>query len=466
MLSLTVYIAQSQFLSKFISLNRSGIQTCLLFITWSFAIVSPIVVHGNGIQSPEITIKVGVRDDAKPFSSVDTTRASESILPGYSGYSIEVCRYVFTQMQKLPQYRNYTFKAVKTKAHSRFKQLGVAGELFMLCGPDSISADRLLDFRSSHAIFLTGMTYAYLNPRSPKFPRGNYCDHIVGVVRATTADTEGLKDLASRDLLMRFDDALDLEVEMKSERVIRGHDALITIIKSVLEDASKEQAELVEKMLNSRPHALSDEDKKRRLKLFKQSSTIENILLNTNSAKLYNALAELKNQNIGLAAKIIEKMEKEYENINEQIAKEIITDECPQGFTSMPVRKFDNHEDGIAGFCKGEVLYYLADYDILKHKVREIAGCDRDIVMNRFTRSREVYGVYFPKIDAFDTNPESHTEPEVDVANFYAEFNHILMSAMQGERSVLEDIFAKEFGVQQKSEELERFFDSFKLYTP
>jgi hypothetical protein len=38
--------------------------------------------------------------------------------------------------------------------------------------------------------------------------------------------------------------------------------------------------------------------------------------------------------------------------------------------------------------------------------------------------------------------------------------------AMQGEESEVEKIFAREFGVQQKSEELDRFFDGFKINTP
>lgn len=463
MISLKVNIVRNRILSNLFSLGRSGIQFFTSLFIWCFVIVLPDSVQGHE-QGSKLNVQVGVRDDAKPFSYVDTTRTSELILPGYSGYSIEVCRYVLTEMRKLPQYQNYTFTAVKTKAYSRFKQLGVAGELFMLCGPDSISADRLLDFRSSHAIFLTGMTYAYINPRSPKFPRGNYCEHVVGVVRATTADTEGLEDLASRDLLMRFDDALDLEVEKKSGRVIKSQLAVQEVTRDVLENARKEYAELTDQLLHSGPLTLSDEKKERRQKLFSHSRLIDSVLTETDPAALYKELAELKNKGNGLASKIIDKMKKRYEIINAEVAREIVTAECPQGFTSMPVRKFDNHGEGIAAFCRGEVLYYLADYDILKHKIKEIAGCVRDVVMNRFTRSREVYGVYFPKNDTFDTNPASPSESEVDVANFYADFNDILLSAMQGERSMLEDLFAKEFGVQRKSDELERFFDSFKYY--
>jgi len=186
--------------------------------------------------------------------------------------------------------------------------------------------------------------------------------------------------------------------------------------------------------------------------------------VNTDPALLDTAIGNLESEGMRIAGKIMDLFRKKYESINARIAKEITTDECPKGFTSMPVRKYPNHDKGIAAFCKGDVLYYLADYDLLKNKTQEIADCD--IVMNRFTRSREVYGVYFPKQDDFYTKPGLHDESVINVASFYADFNYFLLLAMQGERSKLEDLFAEEFGVQQKSEELGRFFDGFKFYTP
>lgn len=66
--------------------------------------------------------------------------------------------------------------------------------------------------------FLSGMTYAYLNPRSPRFPKGNYCDNIIGVVRGTTADKDGLRELTGKNMLMRFNKAVDLELSKQTEK--------------------------------------------------------------------------------------------------------------------------------------------------------------------------------------------------------------------------------------------------------
>jgi len=189
------------------------------------------------------------------------------------------------------------------------------------------------------------------------------------------------------------------------------------------------------------------------------------------TAHLDSVLEQLEREGVGLAAKINSWMHAEHGRINRDTARQIVTEECPEGFIRLPVRKYENHEQGIAGFCRGEVLYYLADYDILKNKIDEIASCDA--VLNRFTRSREVYGVYFRKDRVFvvDNATESSKGEQadsrllVDVASFYADFNHFLLESMQGEVSPIESIFHDVFGVQQKTQELEQFFDSAKYMT-
>ncbi|MFK8083913.1 MAG: substrate-binding periplasmic protein [Granulosicoccus sp.] len=422
------------------------------------AAFASLAVHAHGSSKRPITINVGVRHDAKPFSYVDVTSDSESILPGYSGYSIEVCRHVLKQMQLLPHYQNFEFRAADIRAMDRFKQLGVAGQLFMLCGPDSITEKRLTEHRSSHAVFLTGMTYAYLNPRSPLFPRGNHCGHVIGVVRGTTADTEGLKDIAARDLLMRFDRALDLEVSMNSARIEHSRIALFNLAKKELENSRVYLSRFYPPVPSTSPLF---EERARRLS---HINAMETMLEHTDPAIIDKALNTLEDQKNSIAGKIKDLMKATHRTINRDFAQRITTGECPRGFASLPIRKYESHNEGIAKFCEGFVLYYLADFDILKNKTQEFANCD--IVMMRFTRSREVYGVYFPKNAYFDTDPESSKDIKINVANFYADFNHFLLMAMQGEHSKLEQIFEDEFGVQQKTAELEQFFDSFKLNMP
>lgn len=428
--------------------------TLLLLVSASVSAHDP----STDTSTAPIIVNVGVRGDAKPFSYVDNTRDSESILPGFSGYSIEVCRHVLKQMQSLPRYRHFVFKATEIRARDRFKELGAGGKLFMLCGPDSITTERLLDYRSTHAVFLSGMTYAYINPRSLRFPRDAYCENVIGVVRGTTADTEGLADIASRDLLMRFDEALDLEVNKTSGRIAKARQALYDL---TVRETNAAQVLLDEYIRRDAQQGLSIDEMKWKNNRETEIPVIRKMLEQTDLGNLDKALDALVMRKNGLAGKIAELMGRQHAVINAEVAREIVTDECPQGFSALPVRKFEGHDRGIAAFCSGEVLYYLADYDILKSKTQEIADCD--IVMNRFTRSREVYGVYFSKMDTFHTDPGSPADEAINVAGFYADFNNVLLMAMQGEVSEVEKIFEREFGVQQKSEDLEHFFNGFKI---
>ena len=149
----------------------------------------------------------------------------------------------------------------------------------------------------------------------------------------------------------------------------------------------------------------------------------------------------------------------------------------------MPVKKFPNHDEGIGAFCEGKVLYYLGDYDILTRRIREFSGCE--VKMNRFTTSRELYGVFFAargRESAFkDVRPFVKRECAADFAEIdrgrqervrpkrallYAEFNTTLLRMMQGKSSLLEEAFDEEFGEKAKSKDLAEFFDGLKIVEP
>ncbi len=70
-------------------------------------------------------------------------------------------------------------------------------------------------------MFLSGMTYGYVDPNTALFPRSNYCGHIIGVVNGTTASTQGLKMLADQNLLLRFDKPLEMYLA-KYPALIKG----------------------------------------------------------------------------------------------------------------------------------------------------------------------------------------------------------------------------------------------------
>ena len=428
------------------------IKTLLIFSVTSVVVSAQELSTTSQLDdSPSVTVYVGVRDDAKPFSYIDVNRRSESVIPGYSGYSVEVCRHVLTKMKTLPKYRNLNFKAGDISANYRLKKLGEVGELFMLCGPDSITQERLVDYRASLPFFLSGMTYAYLNPQSKKFPRSNYCEHIIGVVRGTTADKDGLSDIAARGLLMRFNEALKLEINKTSERVAQSRETLRDLIAEMLNEENLKNYNFGRKSRDN--YALVDE--------YEQQVSELKLVANEDLGNLVHVVGALADRGNRLAQKVNALMRDQHKILNEEIAKEIVTDECPSGFSSLPVRKYESHDVGIKAFCNGDVLYYLADYDILQSKIEEISGCD--VVMNRFTRSREVYGAFFSKDDLFVTKTDDNTEVEINAAGFYADFNNFLTMSMQGQFSDVERIFSEEFTSQKMSDELANFFESLKI---
>jgi len=191
----------------------------LLLSTISGQLTAAHLQNAAKHNAAQQVVYVGVREDAKPFSYRATDGAKEPILAGFGGFMVEVCRHVLKQMKEMPDYQHLQFRALATNAADRFAELDAHGHFLMLCGPDSITRKRMKNYRASHPLFKSGMTYAYLNPRSPKFPRAAYCSHIIGVVRGTTADLQGLDDLAGRDILMRFDSAVDLELNKTHERL-------------------------------------------------------------------------------------------------------------------------------------------------------------------------------------------------------------------------------------------------------
>ena len=487
-------------------------------------------------DAPRLIVQVGVREDARPFSYETPTGSAERVLAGFSGYMINVCRHILKQMKTQPEYANLEFMSSKVSANKRFDDLNDNKVLF-LCGPDSITDDLLDRFRPTLPVFLSGMTYAYLNPRSPHFPKGNYCGNVIGVVRGTTADKDGLRELIGKNMLMRFNKAVDLELGKQTEKNIEADKQMRSIIKEVIEEFRLNHSNL-ESDVESLNKILDDHDPERihididQLKNTKLSGLINKRMseryktINSDIAKTIEAdkqmrstinevIEELRqNQsnlesdvetlnevlddrdperihinidqlaNTKLSGLINKRMSKRYKTINSDIAKTIQTDECPRGFDNMPIRKYNDHSDGVKNFCDGEVLYYLGDFDIINNKIREYSHCDAK--MNRFTRTKEVYGVFFSVRDkyfacnpenfetltsCFESAQEKNSEEQmpqdditsIDVVQFRSEFNRLLFKAMQGKESAIERIFSETFIGQEKTADLHEFFQNFKI---
>lgn len=193
------------------------------------AVPSPGRAQGSGEADAarERVIVVGVREDAKPFSYRGHTDASEQVLEGYRGYMVEICRRVLREVVASGPFEGFVVEGRVLRADRRFEALDT-GEVDLLCGPDSITAARLRTHSVSQPMFVSGLTYAYVDPTTDLFPRGPYCGNVVGVLRGTTAASVGLRRLADENVLLRFDEALEAYLALSPERESDVEDIVAT----------------------------------------------------------------------------------------------------------------------------------------------------------------------------------------------------------------------------------------------
>jgi len=271
---------------------------------------------------PRGQIIVGVRPDARPFSYRTASRLDESTLPDFGGYMIEICRRVLADMTTgSGPFHNFIVVAREVDVANRFHALETES-VDMLCGPDSITPNRLAAYNVSHPVFLSGLTWVTIEDED--FPRRAHCDAIIGLLARTTAETIGLQVLADNNELFRFDEAL----EQYLAKVRRGgntrHD------RSLLSNLQK----FLSKNLNAPSQARTS-----------GLQWVEPVRPGT-----------------------------------------IKTEECPNGFNSGPVVQFSSHSAGLKALCSGDIFYYLGDRDILRSKVAGMPSCLFDVKPETMTR--------------------------------------------------------------------------------
>lgn len=407
------------------------------------------------------TIRVGLRQDAKPFSYPNEDLNSLSILQQHKGFMVAVCRKVLKKMMESPRYAGVEIEPVLVSAKTRFDDL-LTGKVDLLCGPDSITSERLEKYNVSHPMFLSGMTYGYVNPTSRKFPYSEYCGNVLGVVNNTTAEATGIRQMSQEGVLLRFDRAVDLNLALDAERY-----------QILLDKADNKRPKWNETFSRASEFFHSNSDKPNLCmtepECGKIALSIEYLCCTFNPDRREQYIED----------KVTGYMNDEGVNtaVQTEISKRIVTSECPNGFTQgMPVRKFKNHNEGIKAFCDGEVLYYLGDYDILRAKVREHANCDA--VFNRFTTNKEVYAAFFrpgdvpqpqkicnlprPDTDDAETSQSDYLS-EADSARLYADFNRSLLRLMQSDDDILGEVYKSEFKGESMSADLRAFFSNFRV---
>jgi len=353
-------------------------------------------------------IVVGVRADSPPFSYRSASRGEERILKDYGGYLVEICRRVLSEMVSSGPFEGYEVVPVDVTAGDRFDLLD-EGHIDMLCGPDSITLDRLERYNASHPVFLSGITFASID--TARFPRGYYCKAVIGLVEDTTAQSEGLRAIADQDALGLYDKVLDefLAISAGRESSVPPSEPLASF------------GRLSERVVN-----------------LAKSSTDAGGAPATPSAGHQPARGrEAMSDPSTVTAPV-----------------------CRSGFEVSPVVFYDHHQQGVDDLCNARILYYVADFDILKRRLRD-SGCEH--VMHRRTLTREAYGILFRRST---TLPRSGAglRPSIDSA-LYAEFNNVLLRKMQRMENILDYQFEAEFEGVEPTDELRQLFDSFKFVT-
>jgi len=267
-------------------------------------------------------IIVGVRRDARPFSYRTAARHNEEVFPDFGGYMIEICRRVLSDMTRgVGPFRDFTVVTREVGVAGRFDALENEN-VDMLCGPDSITPNRLEKYNVSHPMFLSGLTWVTVE--NDEFPQGAYCKAVLGLLARTTAETVGLQVLADRNELFRFDQALEQYLALA-----RGGGNTRTDTSLLSEVAG---------LISGYPRGQSPADQPHR-------TWVEPIDSST-----------------------------------------IVTKECPGGFKSGPVVQFSSHDDGLEALCNGEIFYYLGDRDILRSKEVGFASCGLDVKTKTMTK--------------------------------------------------------------------------------
>ena len=187
--------------------SHCGYRFAFVLIIIIFA-YQPLVI-ANTAQATQV-IYVGVREDAEPFSYKADRYRGLNVLPGYGGYMIEICRRVLKDMIESGPFAGATVKPIPVTSDERFDALDATKDIDtlyvdMLCGPDSITLERLEKYNASHPVFLSGITFL----RVRELPQTRHCKAVIGLVKDTTAQDVGLRLLARSGELVRFDQAID-----------------------------------------------------------------------------------------------------------------------------------------------------------------------------------------------------------------------------------------------------------------
>jgi len=201
-------------------------------------------------------IRLGVREDAKPFSYKDTDGTSK-------GYVVDLCRSVVEKLKSAYNLPDLKIEYVKVTTESRFEAIR-QGKVDLLCGPDTVTLKRRELVSFSVPVFITGAGVMYRSDG----PSSLYDlkDKKVGVKSSTTTETvlrNILQKLEVNASIVTYDSYEAGANALKANEIAvffgdRG------ILVDLLRQANDEQLKLGDLMLSAETYALGlrrdDED--------------------------------------------------------------------------------------------------------------------------------------------------------------------------------------------------------------
>ncbi|MBX2880618.1 MAG: transporter substrate-binding domain-containing protein [Granulosicoccus sp.] len=323
-------------------INRIPHWLCIGLILISTLTNEVAIANQSNTETTNETIVVGVRNDARPFSYRTLTKNDEEVLPGYGGYMIEICRRVLDSITSDTNghFSGHQIVSRAVDASDRFKDLD-DGKIDILCGPNSITLDRLKTHNASLPLFLSGISFASVS--EDLLPtKINDCVAVLGFLANTTAQNDGLRRLAELNLLQLYDPVLD--------------DYLALSPPGADDNASQTISRLAE--------------------------NISSWMQESNQKEGASGSSAHPNQ----------------DKIN------VSTCVRGYGTLPGPIVTYDTHESGIGDLCEGKLLFYVADIDILRYRLENTPHCKNKYLLHHETLTRDAYAVFFRRPRKIESN--------------------------------------------------------------
>ncbi len=202
------------------------------------------------------TIRIGVRQDARPFSFFNEVGEP-------AGYTVELCRAVAVRLKDAAGLAELKIDYVKVTPDDRFDAIK-EGRIDLLCGATTITLSRREQVSFSTPIYITGAAILFRTDGPQSFAELD--GRKIGVRSATTTERsliETIDRFGIKTEIMRFADH-QLAVEALADKTIDAYFADRAILAELIKTSPSDTIKLSEGVLTVEPYGLAlrrgDED--------------------------------------------------------------------------------------------------------------------------------------------------------------------------------------------------------------